>query len=64
MEAFERGVFVVGVNGAVGRAEILVELDEVRGKSAFPNTAFAVEDENEAFYTRLLRAWIRDAGPP
>jgi hypothetical protein len=44
MEAFQGGVFVVSIDGSMGRAEVLVELYEVRGERTFTNTTFAVED--------------------
>src|SRR6266496_2917597 len=38
-------ILVVGINGDVGDALVLEELDEIDGEEAFADTAFAVEEE-------------------
>lgn len=50
VEALQRRVLVVGVNGDVRDALVLEELDEVDGEEAFADTTLAVENENEALH--------------
>ena len=50
MEAIQRRVFVVAVNGDVLDALVFQILDKVDGEKAFADTAFAVEDEVETFH--------------
>src|SRR5258706_79398 len=50
MKPFQRGIFIVAINGDMGDAFVLEELDEIHGEEAFADSAFAVEDEVEAFH--------------
>ena len=50
MEAIQRRVFVVAVNGDVLDALVFQVLDKIDGEETFADTAFAVEDEVETFH--------------
>jgi hypothetical protein len=50
MEAVQRRIFVVTVNGNVLDALVFQVLDKIDGEEAFSNTAFAVKDEIETFH--------------
>ncbi|MEP6672441.1 MAG: hypothetical protein ABJF10_24970 [Chthoniobacter sp.] len=67
VEAEQRGVFVVGIGGAMGQPAVFQRLDEVHGEEAFTDAALSVENEVELFghkvgVQRLEVAWISDAG--
>ena len=49
MEALERRVLVVAVDGAMRDTAILEILNEVRGEEALADAAFAVDDEVDLF---------------
>ncbi len=55
VEALERRVFVVAVDSAMSDAAIIEILNEVRGEEAFPDAAFAVDDEVDLFVHKKLR---------
>ena len=60
VESLQRGILVVAVDGDMGDPFVLEELDEVDGKEAFADTAFAIEDEVESFHVFgvvTMRTW-------
>ena len=70
MEALERGVLVIAVNGAMIDAAIFELLDEIGGEEALADSAFAVDDEVDLFghgsrgcseVARIGNAWAADA---
>ena len=52
VETFQRGVFIVGIEGHKWQALVLEKLDEVDSEKTFADAAFAVEDEVELFFHR------------
>jgi hypothetical protein len=60
VKPFQRRILVVGINREVRNAFVLQELDEVHDEEAFPDSAFAVEDEVETFHALCglsIRTW-------
>jgi hypothetical protein len=55
METLQRRVLVIAVDCAMSDTAIFQILNEVRGEEAFPDSAFAVDDEIDLFAHKKLR---------